>query len=141
MVNIKTKINKSKEFINLTPLIDIVFLLLIFFMLTSNFIETEGIKIKLPEASSKTVVQNENITIYVTKDSKVFFNGKFLSLKELPVVLKRAIENSDTKIVILKADKQSKTEIVVKVLDLAKSFGAKKLVIATKRIIDSQIDF
>jgi biopolymer transport protein ExbD len=141
MVNIKTKINKSKEFINLTPLIDIVFLLLIFFMLTSNFIETEGIKIKLPEASSKTVVQNENITIYVTKDSKVFFNGKFLSLKELPVVLKRAIENSDTKIVILKADKQSKMEIVVKVLDFAKSFGAKKLVIATKKIIASQIDF
>ncbi len=141
MVNIKTKINKSKEFINLTPLIDIVFLLLIFFMLTSNFIETEGIKIKLPEASSKTVVQNENITIYVTKDSKVYFNGKFLSLKELPVVLKRAIENSDTKIVILKADKQSKMEIVVKVLDFAKSFGAKKLVIATKKIIASQIDF
>ena len=133
MINIKTKINKSKDFLNLTPLIDIVFLLLIFFMLTSNFIEKEGIKIKLPESSSKTVVKNDTITIYVTKENKIYFHGKFIDIKTLPIVLKDAISNSDTKTVILKADKDSKMEIAVKVLDLAKTFGAKKLIIATKK--------
>ncbi len=134
MINIKTKINKSKDFLNLTPLIDIVFLLLIFFMLTSNFIEKEGIKIKLPESSSKTVVKNDTITIYVTKENKIYFHGKFIDIKTLPIVLKDAISNSDTKTVILKADKDSKMEIAVKVLDLAKTFGAKKLIIATKKV-------
>lgn len=133
MVDIKSKITNNKEFINLTPLIDIVFLLLIFFMLTSNFIEKEGIKIKLPESSSKTVVKNENITIYVTKESKIYFKGKFVSINDLSNVLKEAIENSNTKVVILKADKESKMEVAVKVLDLAKSFGAEKLIIATKK--------
>ena len=133
MVNIKSKITNNKDFINLTPLIDIVFLLLIFFMLTSNFIEKEGLKIKLPEASSKTVVKNENITIYVTKESKIYYKGKFVPVKDLRGILKQAIENSDTKVVILKADKDSKMEVAVKVLDIAKSLGAKKLVIATKK--------
>ncbi len=132
MINIKSKINNNKEFLNLTPLIDIVFLLLIFFMLTSNFIEKEGIKIKLPESSSKTVVHNENITIYVTKENRIYFHGNFVSQKKLPAILKQAIDNSDSKIVILKADKDSKVEIAVNILDLAKSLGAKKLVIATK---------
>jgi biopolymer transport protein ExbD len=63
MINIKRSETNNKNSINLTPLIDIVFLLLVFFMLTANFIENQGIGIKLPESSKRTIVKNEPITI------------------------------------------------------------------------------
>ncbi len=133
MINIKSNLKNKNEFLNLTPLIDIVFLLLIFFMVTTNFIETDGVDIKLPEANARAVLDTENITIYVTNEDKIYFKGKFLTLSELKDKLKEDIALSPNKIVILKSDKNAKVDIAVKILDIAKSLGADKLVIATKR--------
>ena len=134
MIKIKSKLSEKKEFINLTPLIDIVFLLLIFFMLTSNFIEKEGINIKLPESTAKTSVNKEIITVYITKDNKIYFKGGFVNDSEIYEKLKDALKKSDSRIIMLKADKNSRMEIAVKILGIAKSLGAKKLIIATKGI-------
>ncbi len=134
MVNIKRRNTNENAGINLTPLIDIVFLLLIFFMLTANFITNEGLNIKLPETKSKlSYIKNEPIIIYLTSSNRIYLKGKFYTLSQLQKILPQEIKNNETKTVILKSDKDAKVEMAVKILDIAKISGAKKFVIATKR--------
>ena len=135
MINIK-RVNKNNGNggINLTPLIDIVFLLLIFFMLTANFIQNEGVKINVPKTkSSPAEVKNKNIVIYLTRDNKIYFKGKFLNRDELFTELKQDLSLNPDKVVILKSDKRALVENAVAILDIAKQAGAKKFVIATKK--------
>jgi len=72
MMEIKYR-RKLDASLNMTPMIDIVFLLLIFFLLTTNFITEEGIKVKLPQAKSTTAQTQEDITMFISKDWKLFF--------------------------------------------------------------------
>ena len=135
MINIQRN-SKSHEGVNLnlTPLIDMVFLLLIFFMLTANFIQNEGMKINLPNEKSKPAkVKKEHIIIYLTKDNKIYFKGKFLNENQLLKKLKKELKNNPEKIVVLKSDKYALVEKAVEILDIAKQAGAKKFVIATKK--------
>jgi len=132
MINIRKRQNGQNN-LNLTPLIDIVFLLLIFFMLTTNFIEEEGIKIKLPESKSQTAVQEEVIKVFLTKDGKIYFKGKEIALNQLFDLIKTNLTLSKQKIVILKADKNVPLKKAVNILDIAKAAGAKKLIIATDK--------
>ncbi len=135
MINIKRATrNRLNGGINLTPLIDIVFLLLIFFMLTANFIQNEGLKINVPKTKSTPgKVKKENIIIYLTRENKIYFKGKFLTENQLFNELKKEIITNPEKVVILKSDKQALVEKAVKILDIAKNAGAKKFVIATKK--------
>ena len=134
MINIKRNVKLENVNLNLTPLIDIVFLLLVFFMLTANFIQNEGVKINVPKTkSSPSEVKKENLIIYLTRDNKIYFKGKFISEDELFNELKLEIESNPDKIVILKSDKKALVEYAVKILDIAKRAGAKKFVIATKK--------
>ena len=134
MINIKRNLKNNNANINLTPLIDIVFLLLIFFMLTANFIEKEGMKINVPETkSSPSPVKKENLIIYLTRENKIFYKGKFVSKEQLLKILKHDLLENPDKIVILKSDKNANVGIAVEILDIAKMAGAKKFVIATKK--------
>ena len=65
---------KKKVLINITSLIDVLFLLLIFFMVSSTFLEQPGIKLELPKASSAVVVEQKNYTLFVDKNGKMFLN-------------------------------------------------------------------
>ncbi len=124
--------NKGAE-INLTPLIDIVFLLLIFFMLTANFVVNEGVKIKLPETKAQQEMAKRPIVVYLTKDNRIYFKGKFVMLDELRHILPGEVANNLTKTVVLRSDKNAKVDMAVKILDVAKLSGAKKFIIATRK--------
>ena len=135
MIEIKrdTKFQNGAN-LNLTPLIDIVFLLLIFFMLTANFIQNEGVKVNVPETkSSPSEVKNKNLIIYLTKDNKIYFKGKFMNSNELFHEISYEINKNPTKVIILKSDKDATVDKAVEILDIAKRAGAKKFVIATKK--------
>ena len=103
-------------------------------MLTANFIQNEGVKVNVPQTkSSPSKVKKENLIIYLTRENKIYFKGKFVSENELFNELKFEIEKNPDKIVILKSDKKALVENAVKILDIAKRAGAKKFVIATKK--------
>jgi len=134
MINIKRRATSSDGAnINLTPLIDIVFLLLIFFMLTANFVVNEGIKIKLPETKARSELAKKPIVVYLTKDNRIYFKGRFVTLDQLKTLLPQQIAENVTKTVVLKSDKNAKVDIAVKILDVAKLSGAKKFIIATRK--------
>lgn len=115
--------------IDIAPLIDIVFQLLIFFMLTSSFVIQPGIKVNLPKALTSEVVKLENVEILVTSENVVYLNGRVVNAQELKGVLKISGKKGQT--ILIKADKHASLGRVVEIWDLARDMGVTQINIAT----------
>ena len=126
--------NKSRGIssIELTPLVDVVFLLLIFFLLTATYVKNPNIDIDLPKASPQEIFTKDNdITLAIKKDGTVKYNNNQVTMTELKEILFKKIKTgAKNAVVIVKADKKSTHGKVVEVMDIAKSAGFSKLAIA-----------
>ncbi len=118
--------------LNITPLIDIVFLLLIFFMLSSNFIAQAGIKISLPAVVTGKTYQKEDIIVTITKDNDLYLNEEEITIENLLDKLRVRLEETEKKIVIIRADETINLGLAVKIMDIAKQAEVRGLVISTK---------
>lgn len=118
--------------LNIAPLIDVVFLLLIFFMLSSHFVTQSGIKITLPEASTGKLHPEQDLIIFITKDNRLYLNEERVTLDDLLDKLRIKVEEAEKKTVIIKADEKIDLGLAVKVMDIAKQAEAEGLVISTK---------
>lgn len=124
----------SKGALNLTPLIDIVFLLLVFFMLTAHFIEEEQIDIQLPKAQSSDSLSNDQtITILLTPSGQVLVEGIATTMDELQLTLRDELRNSDEKLIRLKGDYRAQFGNAVAIIDAARLAGAESLDIQTEQ--------
>lgn len=123
---------RRKVLINITSLIDVLFLLLIFFMVSSTFLEQPGIKLELPHAQSAVVVEQKDYTLFVDEDGAMFLNDQQVTTDNLEQKLKDALPKMKEGALILKADQDVAHGAVVKVMDIAKNSGVKKLVIGTR---------
>jgi biopolymer transport protein ExbD len=113
-------------------LIDIVFLLLIFFMLTSRFVAHEGIKVDLPTTErSHTLPASEGSVIILKGDGTVFFGGRIYSLMNLQrLLIQRRVSVLDRPIEI-QSDRGASVQSMVSLLELLRTLGAKKVTIVT----------
>ena len=128
----RTRKKRSRVLINITSLIDVLFLLLIFLMVSSTFLEQPGIKLELPPAETAVVVDQEEFTLFVDKNGKLFLNNLEISMDGLEAKLKEALPGMKDGSLILKADQDVSHGIVVRIMDSVKKSGVKKLVIGTK---------
>ncbi|HEY3346097.1 MAG TPA: biopolymer transporter ExbD [Nitrospirota bacterium] len=126
----KTKIMAD---INITPLTDVVMVLLVIFMVTTPLMMNEALKIKLPTAASAEVQVEQTTTISVTPGDIIYLNKAQVSLEDLKGLLASRMASSPDKTVVIKADKDIRHGLVVNVLDIAKEAGALKLAIATEQ--------
>jgi biopolymer transport protein ExbD len=117
--------------IDIAPLIDIVFQLLIFFMLTSSFIIQPGIKVKLPRAVTSESIKSENIELIVTSESVIYMNGKVVTLAELKQLFKQVAIRGQS--ILIKSDKNAPLGRVVDIWDLARDLGISQVNIATNQ--------
>lgn len=117
----------------LTSLIDIVFLLLIYFLLTTNFMVDEGIQVKLPQATAVSPQTEKEITVVVDKTGRVFLENKEVPLNKLFTQIKGRLGAQKNKPIIIKADKTVILDKAVRVMDIVKSAGSNRLVLATER--------
>jgi biopolymer transport protein ExbD len=124
---------RIKVQVPLTSLIDIVFLLLIYFLLTTNFMVEEGIKIKLPQARAAGPQTEEVITIYVDEQGTAFLGTQEVSLAKLLDQLREMIGRQENKLVVIRADRKVILNKAVKVMDVAKAAGAGRLCLATEK--------
>jgi biopolymer transport protein ExbD len=115
--------------LNLTPLIDIVFLLLVFFLLTTHFIEEDGIGVRLPSASSVTTRDRNEVAVAITREGDLFVEGQRLRLENLADKLRSLIKSDTT--VIIRGDREVGLQLAVSVMETAKKAGAQRLVVAT----------
>ena len=123
---------KGKVLINITSLIDVLFLLLIFLMVSSTFLEQPGIQLELPRAKSSVLVEQKEFTLFVNKDGHIFLNDSEIKIDELEFKLKNAIPEMKDGSLILKADKDVNYGLVVRVMDGVKNSGVKRLIIGTR---------
>jgi len=125
--------NKKSASFNLTPLIDVVFLLLIFFMLTTTFVNLENrIKVNLPTGDFAAAEPSENIIVTITENNTIYLNGKLIDPLKLTESVAVEIKDEPEKIVILEADKNVLHGKVIRVMDLLKKGGAERIAIATQ---------
>ncbi len=117
----------------LTSLIDIVFMLLIYFLLTTNFMVDEGIKIKLPQAKASAPQVQKEITIYVDESGQAYLMDKPVGLDQLFSRLKEMIGKDQNRLVVVKSDRRVILNKAVKVMDIAKAAGAGRLCLATEK--------
>ncbi len=117
----------------LTSLIDIVFLLLVYFLLTTNFMVDEGITVKLPQAQASVPQTQPEITVYVDAEGRAYLMNRQLAEEELFAQLKEMVGGTQDRLVVIKADRSVVLNKVVKVMDLAKGAGAGRLCLATEK--------
>jgi biopolymer transport protein ExbD len=123
----RTELEKGR--LDIVPLIDVVFLLLIFFMLTSSFIFQPGIKVNLPKAITSEVVHKKSLVILITKDNAVYLNERAITMDELTTRL--AIAAKETRPLLIQADREASLGKVVEVWDLCREEGITQINIAT----------
>ena len=120
---------KISMILDIAPLIDIVFMLLLFFMLTSNFIKP-CIPLKLPEASNKKKVEDLDTMISINDKGEIYFNKELISMDSLEIRLRQAIEKDADQRVIFQGDEKILYKDFVAILDKVKVSGVKDINIA-----------
>lgn len=126
--------------VNLTPLIDVVFLLLIFFMVSTTFDTTSELKIELPEASANTPVNNDDqITVLIDPKGFYYLNGKRLKNKNSELLLleihRLAGKNKEIPVVI-QSDANSPVQSMITAMDVVGQIGLTRLSIATTKPVN-----
>ncbi len=113
--------------IDIVPLIDCVFQLLIFFMLTSNFVVIPGIHVKLPKALTSEEMSPQSLTIVISSEDIIYIEGKPHAVAEVEKMLEQNKYDS----IFMRSDRDATLGVVVKIWDMCKRFGIEKIGIAT----------
>lgn len=117
--------------LEITPLIDIVFLLLIFFLLTATYVKNPNFDISLPKASVNQVLRNKkDLTIAIRSSGEIQYDNQEVSRQKLEGILAAEYAQGQDSIVVIRADEDAKHGRVVEVMDLAKKVGFNSLAIA-----------
>ncbi len=116
--------------INISSLIDVVFILLIFFVITTVFVEESGVEINKPRAASQQDLEKNSILIGITPAGQVFYGGREIGVAGVRSTVSRLIRQEEMP-VIIQADRSTPTEATVQVLDEAKLAGAKRVFVST----------
>ncbi len=127
----KRRLQVVKGQLDIAPLIDCVFLLLIFFLLTSNFVFQPGIKINLPKAVTSEVVKENTFVITVTSDNRYYLNDAPITFVELKSKLQES--SIKDKIVLIKADRDVSLGKIVSIWDFCRDIGVTQINIATNQ--------
>ncbi|HHE54628.1 MAG TPA: biopolymer transporter ExbD [Caldithrix abyssi] len=122
---------KSRLSINLTPLIDVLFILIIFFAVSSTFLEQPGIELDLPKAKSSEGHTTQRVIIYVDKDQNIFLNDNIVSINNLIDEVKKLSDIREDKSIVVKADASVPHGLVITIMDLLRQQGIYKIVVST----------
>jgi biopolymer transport protein ExbD len=119
----------TKE-LNIAPLIDMVFILLIFFLVNTSFVKETGIDVSRPTASTATVKSNATILIAIDQSNRVFIDHREIDVRAVRANVERALAENPEGAVVVVADKTSSTGIAIKVMDGCRVAGAKNVSLA-----------
>ncbi len=118
--------------LQLTPLVNVVFLLLLFFIVSSAFVQRHGVKVDLPVSSSTWAEERAKIHISLTYDNILFLNGQRIEREQFPPALNEAALKLQNPILMLNADEKSAHGEIIKIMDIAKQTGIKSIIISTQ---------
>lgn len=122
--------DSSDVAVDISPLIDCVFILLIFFIVTTTFVEETGVEVDKPQAASSVQLEKTSIMIAITDKGDIVYGGNSIGLSGVRSTVKRMLQREKVP-VIIQADQNVKSGLLVRVIDEAKLGGAEKVSIAT----------
>lgn len=118
--------------IDISPLIDCVFILLIFFIVTTTFVEETGVEVDKPQAASSVQLEKTSILLALTEKGEVVYGGREIGISGVRQLVKRSLEKEDVP-VIIQADAAAPSGLLVRVIDEAKLAGATKVSVAARK--------
>lgn len=125
--------DEGTDEINISPLIDMVFILLIFFIVTTVFVEETGIEVNKPDATDVNDLEKNSILIAINDEGKVYYGGKEVGVSGIRSIVKRLTAKDKDIPVIIQADRASTMEVFAKVSDEAKLAGAQIINLSTAK--------
>ncbi len=118
--------------IDLTPMLDVVFIMLIFFIVTASFIKEAGIEVNRPEASTANQKKNVNILVAVSATNEIWIDKRRVDKRAVRSVIERMHAENPKGAVVIQADNESNTETVAGVIDSARAAGVYDVSLATE---------
>ncbi|GBC62340.1 biopolymer transporter ExbD [Desulfonema ishimotonii] len=119
--------------INMAPLLDMVFILLIFFIVTTSFVKESGVEIQRPTAKSAMPREKVHLMVEVTQTGDLFIEGKSIDIRSLRARMKRFIVETPGGSVVIVADRQSSTGTVIRVLDESRLAGVENISVSARK--------
>ncbi|HUF60892.1 MAG TPA: biopolymer transporter ExbD [Verrucomicrobiales bacterium] len=127
-----TRAPETSGEINISPLIDMVFILLIFFIVTTVFVEETGVQVDKPRAASAANLDRNSILFAITAGNQVFYGGNDIGVKGVRTVVRRQLALEEMP-VIIQADRAATVSLLTQVIDEAKLAGARSVNLAAKQ--------
>ena len=118
--------------VDISPLIDCVFILLIFFIVTTTFVEETGVEVDKPQAASSVRLEKTSILLALTEKGEVVYGGREIGFSGVRQLVKRMLQKEDIP-VIIQADSAAPSGLLVRLIDEAKLAGATKVSLAARR--------
>lgn len=125
--------NEPLSMFSYSSLTDIVMLLLIFFLLSSQFVIQTGVKVKLPGSKTNEQSAPANLIVAITSDGTVYAGNEMVSMSQLPGALEKLMLQDKEQNLVIRADKTVAVDYVIKVIDAAKSVGIEKFTLQTEK--------
>ena len=119
--------------IDMTPMLDVVFIMLIFFIVTTSFVRESGVEVNRPKAASASEQKNAGVFIAVKENGEIYLDRKQLDVQKVHSVLERIIAERGEVGLVIQADELARHGVVVKVIDAAKSAGIKQISVAAEQ--------
>ncbi len=119
--------------IDLTPMLDIVFIMLIFFIVTSTFIKEPGVDIERPDAETTEKVKTVAVLIAITSDNRIFIDKKEIDLRAVRGSVERMLAENPNGAIVIQADKDSEAGVMMKVMEGVRDAGASATKISTNK--------
>jgi biopolymer transport protein ExbD len=135
MINVRGTIRGGNDNVdvNMSPLIDMVFLLLIFFVVTTSFVKESGIEVQRSTAATAEVKEKASVMIGVNDEGEVYMAGKRVDVRSVRGLVERSLAEDPEAGVVIVADKGSETGVIVQVMDQCRLAGAVSVSLAAKR--------
>ncbi len=124
--------DNSETGVDISPLLDCVFILLIFFIVTTTFVEETGVEVDKPQAASAVKLEKTSILIALTEKGEVVYGGREIGVSGIRPLVKRMLQAEDVP-VIVQADAGAETGLLVRIIDEVKLAGANKVSVATSQ--------
>jgi len=128
----KHRAEEEDASIDMTPMLDIVFIMLIFFIVTTSFVKEAGIEVNKPDASNATKQKSANIFIAINEDGDVWMDKREVDVERVRANIERMLAEQPTEVVIIQADEKAEHGKVVKVMDQVKAAGISRISVAAK---------
>lgn len=131
-LNKMLKAQEEKEEIDMTPMLDVVFILLIFFIVTASFVKEAGIDVNRPEAATAVKKERANILVAISDKGDIWINKRKVDIRSVQANIERLKAENPQGTVVIQADKKATTDTLIKVMDSARAAGVFDVSIAAQ---------